>query len=193
MGGIVVVTPTVEARRDVRETTLSQWRAFGLDPLVVEQGPPYGHQRSRETARAALAAGLDAGASLIVFAEDDIDLDARVPRILPLCLGDTPCSLWHRPRFEPAGRAVPGQVVITRAKNVAAWVGSLCVVLSRAQAEKLVTTPPAGGGIDNDMRTLGMRITLPSLVQHRALPRVATKCGPRQIFADDYEGWASPC
>lgn len=186
MSDVVVVTPTVEARQHVREATLDQWRTLGFEPLIIEQGPPYGHRRQRENSRAAIRAGLDTGAAVIIHAEDDIDLDPRIPRVLPACLGPAPCSLWHRPRFEPPGVARPGQVVVTPARAPVRWYSALCVVMTRAQAEHALTLDYGRGGWDLDLRLTGVRITVPSLVQHRHLPRVASRGG--WIGAVDWEG-----
>lgn len=193
-----MVTPTVPQRRSLRDATLRQWDQLGLPPIVVEQDPawPLGHMSSRATACRALRAGLDTGADVIVFAEDDIDLDPRIPGILAVAAdGDGPCSLWHRPRFRPAHAASPagvGGVTVVRAKAARRWIGSLCVVLTAEQAARLLATAskhdsPHNGGIDIDLRDLApIRITVPSLVAHRRLPRLASR--GTHIDCDDYEG-----
>lgn len=196
MSDVVVVTPTVAARRGAREVTLAQWRALGHDPIVVEQPAdvPHGHRQARATAQAALAAGLAAGAELIVFAEDDIDLDPRIPEVLG-CDLPLPLSLWHRPRFRPAvSRRVPltGLVEVGPARARSEWWGSQCVVLDRHLTGWLLDVDWGRGGIDMDLRLLPpIHVTVPSLVGHRRLPRLATR--GRHYDADDYEGprlWA---
>lgn len=177
---IAVVTPTVAARDHTREATLTQWAALGHEPIVIRQDPavPSGHRAQRDTARTAIRAGLETGADVIVYAEDDIDLDLRVRAVLPAAASDAgPCSLWHRLRFRPA-RAVParGDVMIVHARGAARWWGAQCVVLTRPLAERLLTVDYGRGGIDMDLRLLPpMRITVPPLVSHRPGPRVATR------------------
>lgn len=187
----VVVTPTVPQRAGTREATLGQWRALGLEVIVVEQDPalPLGHRSQLATARRALTAGLEHGAPVVVYAEDDIDLDPRIPRVLPAALGRGPCSLWHRPRFRPAG--VPGrgpdQVLVVPARAAGRWWGAQCLVLGRACAETLVCAEYGRGGIDMGVRLLpGLRITVPPLVAHRGVPRAATRGRP--VDCDGYEG-----
>lgn len=189
---MAVVTPTIAARDHTRETTLNQWRALGYEPLVIRQDPalPYGHRSQRQTARAAIIAGLQTGAEVIVYAEDDIDLDPRIPGVLGRAAAEEgPCSLWHRPRFRPTRIPSPGPdgVAITYARAARQWWGSQCVVLTRTQAIRLLGCNYGHGGIDMDLRLLApIRITVPSLVGHRRLPRAATRA--RHYDCTDYEG-----
>lgn len=192
VGDAVVVTPTIPARDRARHATLAQWRDLGWTPIVIRQDPhiPHGHRAQRDTARTAIRSGLHTGAAIIVYAEDDIDLDPRIPGVLDRAASEEgPCSLWHRPRFRPARIPAPGPdgVAITRARAARQWWGSQCVVLTRAQAARLLGCDYGHGGIDMDLRMLApIRITVPSLVGHRRLPRAATRAA--HYDCDDYTG-----
>lgn len=182
------MTPTVVPRRHTRDVTLDQWRTLGATPIVVEQEDgPTGHGQQIITARAAIRAGLNTDADLIVYAEDDIDLDPRLVGILPACIGDAPVSLWHRPRFRPR-RLPPGDIVIVDAIQSRTWFSSLCLALPRRVAAALVDQPaPDHGGIDMCLRDWKVRITVPALVEHRPGRRYASRNG-RHYTSDTYEG-----
>lgn len=190
-GGVVVVTPTIPGRRRTRDATLAQWTALGLPVLVVEQDPglPVGPASQLATAREALRGGVASGAAVVVYAEDDIDVDPRLLRMLPMLLGAGPCALWHRPRFRPARLPAlgPDQVVVVPARAPRRWWGGQCVVATSAQAAAWAAVDYGRGGIDMGLRLMpGLRITVPALAAHRPLPRAATR-GPR-IDTDTYVG-----
>jgi hypothetical protein len=186
----VVVTPSIVARTESRQVTLRQWAALGLSTIVVVQDPalPIGHRSQTLTAQAALRRGLGTGADVIIYAEDDIDLDPRIMRVLPALPGRSPVSLWHRPRFAPKTPPPRGldQIVITRAVSSSRWWGAQCVVLTRDQAARLAAGDCGPGGIDRGLRTGPMRITIPPLVGHRRLPRAAST--GTHVDCTGYEG-----
>lgn len=185
---VQVVTPTVPARRGLRDVTLDQWRTLGADPIVVEQPEhiPYGRDGTTATATRAVREGLATGAEWILHAEDDIDIDPRLLDAWPVLLRDEqPVALWHRPRFAPPGlceRAV--EVSVVRARSQSSWWGSQAVLLPRRLAVEAVETAPLPGvGWDVHLRRVwaerGRRLHLavPCLVEHRRLPRIATRWG----------------
>jgi hypothetical protein len=174
---ITVTTPTVQQRRHSRELTLCQWRALGIRPILVEQDPalPLGHASQTLTALRAVREGLHSGADIILYAEDDINLDPQVLNALAAWDRQAPLSLWHRPRFRPAGAK---DSTIVQALNSAHWYSSLAIALTRPMAQHLTAQPAGARGIDIMLRTLPpMQITVPVLVEHRHLPRVASKAG----------------
>lgn len=190
---VQVVTPTVPARRQVRDATLDQWRELGADPIAIEQPPemPYGHASGNVTARAALQAGLDTGADWILHADDDIDIDPDLVSLWPLLLRKVPISLWHRPSFAPRGlcpHPAGAPVQVHRVRTAGRWYSSLAILIPRAEAEAAARTPIGGpGGWDIHLRRVFLatgsvlHLTSPCLVEHRTLPRVATRTGIRRI------------
>lgn len=176
---LTVVTPTVDARRGIRDATLDQWRAIGYEPLVVEQSPPYGHERQTTTALTALHLGLDTGAGWIVYAEDDIDLLPALPAALPTLLLDVPVFLWPRPWM-----IEPGTVGVAPCRHPARYWGSQCIVMPRHVAQFVTEYPGMRHGIDLRIREtlaanrIRMHVHNPPLVTHRDLPRIASRGGP---------------
>lgn len=187
--GIVVVTPSIPQRRATRDVTLVQWVRLGADPIMIEQDPalPLGPHSQLATARAALRAGLGTGAEMILYAEDDIDIDPHIADILPCCTGDAPVSFWHRPRFRPRDlQPHPGCVIIAPAVGQSRWWGGPCIAMTPAHATRLCEADVPKGGIDLALRVTGVRITIPAMVEHRSGPRYASRGG--HVTSDTYRG-----
>lgn len=177
MGRVTVVMATIPARRVARIPTVTQLEAAGWAPAVVEQDPsrPYGHKSQRATARAAIQAGLATSPSAVLYVEDDIDID---PALYQQVQADTAAGLsvayWH-----PAGKH--GIRTPTR------WHGALAVLLTAAAARRVVTITASKGGIDMDMRHVLDHVHPQALVEHRRLPRYASR-GPAIVQSDCYRG-----
>ena len=168
---------------------------MGTEPVIVEQDPalPYGHLAQTSTARAAVAAALVTDPQWVLYAEDDIDVDPCLVSHWPMLLRDDPVALWHRPRFTPPGLVTPAAgVVVAPAANPGRWLFSMAVILPAAVARAAVDAAPLGYGFDLHLRELwktrGWRpyITLPCLVEHRRLPRVASRGG--YVESGNYRG-----
>lgn len=198
--GVQVVTPTVTARLGTRDATLEQWRALGADPIVVEQPvrSQIGHPAQLTNARAAIHAGLATAPGWVLYAEDDIDVDPALAEAWPTLLArEQPVTLWHRPRFAPAGACdhPADPVRVLRAVAPGSWWGPQAVLMpARLAAAGAAAPDPPHGGIDMVMRQTWratrrpLHLTVPCLVEHRPLPRLATRSGPRRVDGCCYRG-----
>ena len=190
---IVICLPTVPRRADVLAETLAQWRAFGVTP-VVEQQPddwPLGGASQRRTAERALRRALDErpGASPVLFTEDDLDLAPELPTGLPaLVWQDAPVTLFlqglrhYPPRIRrqiAAGETVEEGLVPVQI--LPDWWGSQAIVLSRALAEAVLCWESGRTAWDIQLQDyliahgLALYVTVPNLVQQRAVPTVMSE------------------
>lgn len=178
---IATVMPTIPERRTWRIPTIAQLDALGLTPTVVEQDPalPIGHASQLITAQNALAAGVESGASHILYIEDDVDIDPTITRYLT-APGEGILAFWYRPRFAPRQ---DGHI-----SNRGHWWGAQAFLCDRVTAQRLATYS-GKPGIDMAMRydDAPLYATPRPMVEHRAVPRAASTAG-RITSGGDYRG-----
>ncbi|AWB84794.1 hypothetical protein [Corynebacterium liangguodongii] len=178
---LTTVMPTIPERRTWRIPTIAQLDALGLTPTVVEQDPalPIGHASQLTTAQKALTAGLESGASHILYAEDDIDIDPTITRYLDEP-GEGILTFWYRRRFTPR----PDGLIPNRLR----WISSLAFLCDRATAQRLAAYS-GKPGIDMAMRhdQAPLYATPRPMVEHRAVPRAAST-GSHITSEGDYQG-----
>jgi len=173
MHPLTVVMPTIADRRQQRIPTIAQLTAMGLSPRIVEQDPDVlpSREACRQNAIAALRTGPRHGHVLLV--EDDVDVApalANWQALTGLCARG-PVALWHRQAKHPAS-GVSGPAP-------RGWCGTLGVLLTAEQARQAADLCTADAdsphGWDITIRKMGVQLAIPALVQHRKLPRAATR------------------
>lgn len=189
-----VCLPTVAARRAVLQATLAQWRAFGLDPVVVEQDPslPLHHSSQYRTAQRALAAALDGWDGPVLMTEDDVDLAPELGAWLPTLVSHELVTLYVPGRrcypawvYDALDAGEPLPYRIERLREPSLWYGSLGVVMSNEIARAVLAHPPLQFGWDAHLREWcllsqrPMQVMIPNLVQQRRVPPASTRHGGR--------------
>lgn len=188
MDEITVVIPTVSERAALCAETVAQWQTLGYAPLVycMPDHAPRSPEQQGKWALACLVRAQEKRTQHVLFCEDDVLLDGRIPAMLPRLVAAShtttlylpgkrfyPASIWRQPR--------PATPLLFPIRSLKRWFGAQCLFLPASLITDLLSEQHAPVGFDILLRDslihhrLPLYSTYPNLVQHLSPPSVTSR------------------